>query len=54
LEKNNWYQKSAEEIFKILDSSEKGLGFAEAKSRLSKYGMNELRTSKKISPVIKF
>ncbi len=54
MEKNNWYQKSAEEIFKILDSSEKGLSSAEAKSRVSKYGMNELRTSKKISPVIKF
>ncbi|MBN2016855.1 MAG: cation-transporting P-type ATPase [Candidatus Cloacimonetes bacterium] len=54
LKDKNWYQKSAEDIFRILKTSDKGLSSSEAQSRLSEYGSNELKTGKKISPIIKF
>ncbi len=54
LKENNWYQKSAEEIFSVLNTSEKGLTSEEAKRRQAEYGKNELTTHKKVSPLIKF
>ncbi len=38
-----WYQLSVEEVFKILVTTSNGLTSAEAKSRLEKYGFNELK-----------
>jgi P-type Ca2+ transporter type 2C len=37
-----WYQLTIPETFKILESSEKGLTTIEAKTRLDRYGPNEL------------
>lgn len=50
----NWHSISGEEALKQLDSTEKGLDDATAKQRLSKYGKNELKGKKKISPLFIF
>ncbi|HIH18328.1 MAG TPA: cation-translocating P-type ATPase [Nanoarchaeota archaeon] len=44
------YQLSPEESIKSLASAAKGLGGKEASSRLEKYGKNEIKEGKKISP----
>ena len=44
------YFKELKEIFKELKTSEKGLSQEEAEKRLSKYGPNEIKEGKKISP----
>jgi len=54
LDKVKFYNQSTEDIFKLLDSSQKGLDSSEALKRSEKYGKNELITSKKVSPFIKF
>jgi len=45
---------SENEVIKSLDSSFKGLTSKEAKSRLNKFGLNELKRKKKISPILIF
>ncbi|MGD6852741.1 MAG: cation-transporting P-type ATPase, partial [Candidatus Bathyarchaeia archaeon] len=44
---------SAQNLFKKLSSSEKGLSTSEAQQRLQTYGANEI-IEKKISPIKKF
>jgi H+-transporting ATPase len=44
---------SAEELFKKLDSSQKGLSSSEAQQRLQQFGPNEI-TEKKVSPLVRF
>ncbi len=46
-----WYMLSAEEVMKKLLTQAEGLSAAEAAERLRKYGLNELKVKKKISPV---
>ncbi len=43
----------AEDLFKKLDSSQKGLSSSEAQQRLQQFGSNEI-TEKKASPLVKF
>jgi len=45
------YLKSKEEIFKELDTSEKGLTNKEAGVRLKKYGKNEIKRKNKLQPI---
>lgn len=45
------YQESVENVFKSLGTTKKGLTPGEVKSRLEKYGFNELKVEKKISPL---
>ena len=47
----NYYQKNIKDIFKIIETSDKGLTSKEVDLRLKKYGLNELKEKKKISPV---
>ncbi len=55
MERKSWYQLSAEETLRRLESDRKaGLTAAEAKRRLESYGTNELREKKKISPLALF
>ncbi len=49
-----YYNKPIDEIYKILDTSEKGLSSSEAKARLDKYGYNVIQSKKKISPLVLF
>lgn len=42
-----WYKMSAADALKALETNAKGLRATEAKSRLQKYGMNELQEAKK-------
>ncbi|MSR86399.1 calcium-translocating P-type ATPase, SERCA-type [Candidatus Woesearchaeota archaeon] len=44
-----FYQQDIKEIFKELNSTEKGLSSLEAKKRLQHYGLNTLKSGKKIS-----
>jgi Ca2+-transporting ATPase len=48
------HHKSIEELYKHLNTNEKGLTNSEAESRLKEYGTNELATTKKASPVLLF
>ncbi|MDP3057484.1 MAG: HAD-IC family P-type ATPase [bacterium] len=43
---NNWYRKTANEIFEMLDSSEYGLTKKEAEKRIGEYGFNKLPEAK--------
>lgn len=45
------YDKPVEDLFKSLDTSEKGLTSGEVEQRLQRYGRNEIETGKKISPL---
>ena len=55
MERKSWYQLSAEETLRRLESDRKaGLTAAEAKRRLESSGTNELREKKKISPLALF
>lgn len=44
----NYHVKSVKEVFKELNSSEKGLSEQEAKIRLEKFGKNEIKKKKKL------
>jgi Ca2+-transporting ATPase len=46
---NAWYTLEIVEVFKKLDTSERGLTPAETEKRLLKYGANELKEEKRIS-----
>jgi len=48
------YDKSIEELYKILDINEEGLSSVEAEQRLGTYGKNELATGKRVNPFIIF
>lgn len=41
-----WYKENTEQLYEILDTSEKGLSKAEASQRLRKYGENQLAIKK--------
>ena len=47
LNRNRWYQLSAEQTFEALEASNIGLTSSEAKARLEKYGFNELKFKKR-------
>lgn len=49
-----WYKISAEEAIKKLESAAEGISSAAAADRLKKYGPNELKEGKKMSPAIRF
>ncbi len=46
----DYYSKNIKEIFRELNTSEKGISEEEAKKRLLGYGLNEIREEKRISP----
>lgn len=46
-----WHLLSSEEVMKNLGTSENGLSEQEAKLRLEKFGFNEIKERKKISPL---
>jgi len=46
-----WYQQSAAEVAEAVSTSESGLTFTEASSRLAKYGYNEIKFKKRSSLV---
>ncbi len=46
-----YYQLNKKEVLKELSSSEDGLTSLEAKTRLKKYGFNEIKEEKKITPL---
>jgi Ca2+-transporting ATPase len=46
-----WNELEAKQVLKELQTSEKGLSEQEAQVRLLKYGINELKEEKKISPI---
>ena len=46
-----YYDEEIKEVLKELNSSEKGLTSSEVDKRLKKYGLNELKEGKKISPL---
>ncbi len=46
-----WNELEAKQVLKELQTSEKGLSEQEAQARLLKYGTNELKEEKKISPI---
>ncbi|MFH0875442.1 MAG: calcium-translocating P-type ATPase, PMCA-type [archaeon] len=50
----DFYNKSLSDNYKELNSSDKGLTSEEVKTRLTKYGSNELKQKKKISPIMLF
>ncbi len=45
------HYKELKEVYKELNTSEKGLSSEEAKKRIEKYGLNEIKEAKKISPL---
>ena len=45
----DFYRSSTEEVFREVDSQEKGLTTAAAKERIEKYGYNELKEQNKAS-----
>src|SRR3989338_9892674 len=49
-----YYRKKAGEVFRDLGSSEKGISSEEARSRLSKYGPNEIKKEKKLPLAVLF
>ncbi|TFG98792.1 hypothetical protein E4H12_04960, partial [Candidatus Thorarchaeota archaeon] len=51
---NHWYDNDIEHVIKQLDTSPKGLSEVEAKSRLEKYGPNELIETGGINPLMMF
>ncbi len=48
-----WYQLSVEQTFELLDANNAGLTSSEAKTRLEKYGYNELEIKKR-GPLVRF
>lgn len=51
MEKREYYNFSAEDVIKALESMKEGLGPREAEERLEKYGWNELLEKKKDNPI---
>ena len=49
-----YYRKKAGEVLKELGSSDKGLSSEDARSRLSKYGPNEIKKEKKLPLAVLF
>ncbi len=49
LSKTEFYRKSTDEIFEMLNAGENGLGEEESKKRLEKFGRNQLKEQKKRS-----
>ena len=41
-----WYKENTDQLYSILETSEKGLSVAEASARLKKYGENQLSIKK--------
>ncbi|MEM5772832.1 MAG: cation-translocating P-type ATPase, partial [Candidatus Aenigmatarchaeota archaeon] len=50
MNETKWHIFEAEDVIKTLESSEAGLSELEAKRRLEKFGLNEIKEKKKISP----
>ncbi|MEM3074570.1 MAG: cation-transporting P-type ATPase [Candidatus Pacearchaeota archaeon] len=50
----NWHALKKEEVYELLDSSEKGLSSKEVENRLKIYGKNELPEKKKVNPIFIF
>jgi len=46
-----WYQLEEKEIFRSLDTSERGLSSSEVERRLNTYGPNQLPEAEAISPL---
>ncbi len=46
-----WHSLHLEDVFEQLESGKKGLSFDQVHTRLKKFGKNEIRIEKKISPV---
>ncbi|RLE44768.1 ATPase [Candidatus Woesearchaeota archaeon] len=46
-----YYKKTPKEVLKELGSSKRGLSEAEAKQRLKRYGLNEIKEEERISPL---
>lgn len=42
-----WHQKTTEELFKELESSQEGLSQTEAQNRLAQYGLNEIASGRR-------
>ncbi len=53
MDNRNWYQLTVEEVFEALKSSTAGLSTSESKSRLARYGYNELKFRRR-STLIRF
>ncbi len=51
---SNFYDKSVKDVYKELNTSEKGLTTQEAQERLAKYGENKLPEGKKKSWIMRF
>ncbi|MEM5869579.1 MAG: calcium-transporting P-type ATPase, PMR1-type [Candidatus Aenigmatarchaeota archaeon] len=51
MNQTKWHIFEAEDVMKILESSENGLSEQEAKQRLEKFGLNEIKEKKRISPL---
>jgi Ca2+-transporting ATPase len=51
---DKWYNNDTDYVLEQLDTSRKGLSTSEAKSRIEKYGYNELVETGKISPLRMF
>lgn len=49
--KKEWHSLEISEVFKDLNTTSRGLNAEEAENRLNSYGFNELKGSKKISPL---
>ena len=49
----SWYQLSVEQVFGALQAGDVGLTSTEAKTRLERYGYNEIE-GKKQSPLVRF
>ncbi len=49
-----WHHVPVEEALTLLESSEEGISNAQASLRLSRYGLNEVKSHKKAGPVEKF
>lgn len=49
-----WYTKSLDEIYRELETSEKGLSTEEASNKITKYGINEIPQKKKRSVFVEF
>lgn len=44
------HNKSVQEVFKEFNTSDKGISQSEAEERLKRYGLNEIKEGKKVSP----
>ncbi|MCG8343724.1 MAG: cation-transporting P-type ATPase, partial [Chlorobiales bacterium] len=49
-----WHSETAEQVFQLLSTSNKGLADSEIASRTARYGTNRLTPAKKQHPVVRF